>query len=46
MVDASAFMPLAIKHHVSSVPKVVIDGRHEFIGAQPIETFLDYIEKT
>jgi predicted DsbA family dithiol-disulfide isomerase len=45
MVETSTFPQLAIKHNVSSVPKVVINDVYEFVGAQPINVFLDTIEK-
>ena len=45
MVESSTFNHLAIKYNVSSVPKVVINGTYEFIGAQPITAYLDAIEK-
>lgn len=45
MVESSTFAPLAIRHNVSSVPKIVINGTQELIGAQPMEAFLDAIEK-
>ncbi len=45
MIESTTFTPLAIKHNVSSVPKVVINDIYEFIGAQPINVFLDMIEK-
>lgn len=45
MVDAATFPHLANRYHVSSVPKIIINETREFVGAQPIETFLDTIEK-
>ncbi|MEJ5360870.1 MAG: thioredoxin family protein [Spirochaetota bacterium] len=45
MVESTTFTPLAVKHNVSSVPKVVINDIYEFVGAQPINVFLDMIEK-
>jgi protein-disulfide isomerase len=45
MVDSTVFTPLAVKYNVTSVPKVVINGTNEFIGALPIDQFLDEIEK-
>lgn len=45
MVDTNSFTPLAIKYSVSSVPKTVINEKHELLGAQPLEAILDLIEK-
>lgn len=45
MVESSTFQHLAIKYDVSSVPKIVINETHEFIGAQPVSVFLEEIEK-
>ncbi len=45
MVETSTFNHLAIRYNVSGVPKVVINDKYEFIGAQPITAYLDAIEK-
>ena len=45
MVETSTFIQEAVKFNVSSVPKVVINGTAEFTGAQPIEKFVEYLEK-
>lgn len=45
MVESSTFNQLAIKYNVSSVPKIVINEKYDFVGAQPINVFLDTIEK-
>lgn len=45
MIESTTFTPLAVKHNVSSVPKIVINDIYEFVGAQPINVFLDMIEK-
>jgi glutaredoxin-like protein len=45
MVESSTFQHLAIKYNVSSVPKIVINETHEFIGAHPVNVFLEEIEK-
>lgn len=45
MVETSQFTHMAIKYNVTGVPKVVINDRYEFTGAQPITAFLDVIEK-
>ncbi len=45
MVESSAFQHLALKYDISSVPKTIINEKHEIMGAQPIDAFLDEIEK-
>lgn len=45
MIEANTFVPLSIKHNVSGVPKIIINGDHELLGDQPITAFLDVIEK-
>jgi alkyl hydroperoxide reductase subunit AhpF len=45
MVESSTFVPVAIKYNVSSVPKTVINGTQEFVGANPLGKVLDFIEK-
>ena len=45
MIESTTFTPLAVKHNVSSVPKVVINDIYEFVGAQPMNVFIDMIEK-
>lgn len=45
MIEASTFNHMAIKYNVSGVPKIVVNGKHELVGAQPIEAILDVIEK-
>jgi len=45
MIESSTFTHLAIKYSVSSVPKIVINETEELIGAQPVESFLEVIEK-
>lgn len=45
MVDASNFVPLAQKYNVSGVPKIVINDKFELMGAHPVSSFLDVIEK-
>src|SRR5690554_1558575 len=45
MIEAQTFYDLSNKFNVSSVPKVVINDKHEIIGNQPIEVFLKEIEK-
>ncbi len=45
MVESTTFPHLMVKYNVSSVPKTIINETHELIGAQPIEKFLDILEK-
>ena len=44
MVDASIFPDLSAKYNVMGVPKTVINGDKELIGAQPITNFIDLVE--
>ncbi len=46
MIEAQTFAEVSDKFNVSSVPKVVINDEFEFVGNQPLDTFLDEIEKT
>lgn len=43
VVDASEFMPLAVKYGVMGVPKVVINDKIEFVGAVPENVFLEHV---
>ncbi len=43
MIEAGEFMELAEKYSVMGVPKVVINEKYSFEGAQPEEVFLQYI---
>ncbi len=45
MVEAQTFSQLSAQHNVSSVPKIVINDSHDFVGNQPMEVFLDTIAK-
>lgn len=44
MIEAQTFPELSTKFNVSGVPKIVINGKHELLGNQPIEAFLKEIE--
>lgn len=46
MVEAQTFYELSDKFNVSSVPKIVINDKYEFVGNQPLEVFLEEIVKT
>ena len=43
--EAQTFSDLSMKYNVSSVPKIIINDKYEFLGNQPIEAFLNEIEK-
>ena len=45
MVEAQTLSQLSAQHNVSSVPKIVINDSHDFVGNQPMEVFLDTIAK-
>jgi glutaredoxin-like protein len=45
MIDASNFVPLSQKYNVTGVPKIVINDKFELMGAHPVNTFLDVIDR-
>lgn len=45
MVDTNNFVPMAQKYNVTGVPKIVFNDKFELVGAHPLNTFLDVIEK-
>jgi len=45
MIEAQTFNELSQKFNVSGVPKIVINDEHELVGNQPIEQYLDYLDK-
>lgn len=45
MIDAGIFPHLTQKYQVSGVPRIIINGGNDMVGAQPIEKILDVIEK-
>jgi glutaredoxin-like protein len=45
MIDAGIFPHLTQKYQVSGVPRIIINESHSMVGAQPIEKFLDMMEK-
>lgn len=45
MIEAQTFFDLSNKFNVSGVPKIVINDKHELVGNQPIEAFLDTLER-
>lgn len=45
MIEAQTFYQLSEKYQVSGVPKIIINEKHELLGNQPIEAFLNTLEK-
>ncbi|MBI9008574.1 MAG: thioredoxin family protein [Tenericutes bacterium] len=45
MIEAQTFSALSQKYNVSGVPKIVINETHELTGNQPLEAFLDELER-
>jgi len=45
MIESQTFSAMASKYKVSGVPKIVINDTFELLGDQPIQSFLDMIEK-
>ncbi|RJX25732.1 MAG: glutaredoxin [Acholeplasma sp.] len=45
MIEAQTFYELSEQYNVSGVPKIVINEQYELLGNQPIEAFLDHLEK-
>lgn len=45
MIECATFPEEADKYNVSGVPKIVINETNELIGDQPIESFLNVLEK-
>lgn len=43
VVEASEFPDLVQRYQVSGVPKIVVNDRVEFVGAQPEGRFLDQV---
>ena len=43
VIEAQEFPDLARRYAVRGVPKIVINDRVEFVGAQPESQFLDYL---
>jgi len=46
MIDSNNFVHLSQKYNVTGVPKIIINDKYELMGAHPINTFLDVIEKS
>lgn len=45
MIEAETFQELSTKFNVSGVPKIVINDKYELLGDQPIDAFLNEIDK-
>jgi len=45
MIEAQTFYQLSEQYQVSGVPKIVINEKYELLGNQPIEAFLNQLEK-
>jgi glutaredoxin-like protein len=45
MLDSANFVHLSQKYNVTGVPKIIINEKYELMGAHPINSFLDVIEK-
>jgi predicted DsbA family dithiol-disulfide isomerase len=45
VIEANEFPQLSQRYRVMSVPKIVVNGTHEFVGAQPEERFLAAIRQ-
>ncbi len=45
MIEAQTFHKESAKYNVSSVPKIVINETHDFVGNQPMSVFLETIQK-
>ncbi len=44
MVEAQTFNTESIKYSVSAVPKIIINEKHELVGNQPVEKYLEVID--
>ena len=44
MIEAQTFYDLSQKYKVSGVPKIVINEKHELMGNQPLEAYLNTLE--
>jgi glutaredoxin-like protein len=45
MIEAQTFYDFSSKYNVSGVPKIVINDKEELLGNQPLEAFLDKIDR-
>jgi len=44
-VEVTGFADLAMKYHISSVPKTVVGETHEFVGAGPESMLLKHVQE-
>jgi len=44
MIEAQTFQELSKKYKVSGVPKIIINEKHELLGNQPLEEYLNKLE--
>jgi hypothetical protein len=44
-VEVTGFSDLAMKYHISSVPKTVVGEAHEFVGAGPESMLLKHVQE-
>ncbi len=45
MIEAQTFYDLSEKHQVTGVPKIVFNDKFDLVGNQPMDAFLDQIDK-
>jgi glutaredoxin-like protein len=46
MIEANTFPGISQQYNVSGVPKIIINEKYELLGNQPLEAFLNEIEKS
>ena len=46
MIEANTFPGISQQYQVSGVPKIIINEKYELLGNQPLEAFLNEIEKS
>ncbi len=46
MIEANTFPSISQQYNVSGVPKIIINEKYELLGNQPLEAFLNEIEKS
>ena len=44
-MEVTGFSDLAMKYHISSVPKTVVGETHEFVGAGPESMLLKHVQE-
>ena len=45
MIEAQTFYDLSEKYQVTGVPKIVFNDKFDIVGNQPMDAFLDQIDK-